>query len=236
MTALLPVESDAAALELDPVAYMTTVLHRAKSWLEEAQNIDDVRTTKAIAVGYENVLREKEMAFDAQLAATEIVRRCERRVGELVRQGQEDGTIRRQGQWPTSKVHGRDHELPSPLDFVNNSDELTRGAYPMAEASADQFNEAIEEAKAEGNLSRANVVRKVKGETKPEARSEWHHKKRHIDSNRIVRETARALDGSCAGLDLVDFGALDALERLEWIESLRNSLRVLNRFLKELSK
>jgi hypothetical protein len=76
---------------------MSTVLHRAKSWLQEAQNIDAVRDTKAIAVGYESVIREKELAFDAQLAATEIVRRCERRIGELVREGQGRGEIARVG-------------------------------------------------------------------------------------------------------------------------------------------
>ena len=35
----------------------------------------------------------------------------------------------------------------------------------MADASSEDFDQAIEEAKAEGNLSRANLVRKVKGET-----------------------------------------------------------------------
>jgi hypothetical protein len=35
--------------------------------------------------------------------------------------------------------------------------------YAMADATPDDFDAAIEEAKAEGNLSRANVVRKVKG-------------------------------------------------------------------------
>jgi hypothetical protein len=34
----------------------------------------------------------------------------------------------------------------------------------MADAGADTFEAAIKDAKAEGNLSRANVVRKVKGE------------------------------------------------------------------------
>jgi hypothetical protein len=103
MTDLLPIKTDTTSMETDPVGYMTTVLYRAKSWLAEAQSIDDVRNTKAIAVGYESVIREKEMAFDAQLSATEIVRRCERRVGELVRAGQEEGTVR-----PPKDIPGRD--------------------------------------------------------------------------------------------------------------------------------
>ena len=83
MTDLLPVEPDSLALEQDPTSYMLVALNRAKGWLVEAQSIETVRDAKAIAVGYEAVIREKELSIDAQLAATEIVRRCERRIGEL---------------------------------------------------------------------------------------------------------------------------------------------------------
>ncbi|MHB1733422.1 MAG: hypothetical protein ACYCU8_08200 [Ferrimicrobium acidiphilum] len=188
MTDLLPIETDTTSMETDPVGYMTTVLYRAKSWLAEAQSIDDVRHTKAIAVGYESVIREKEMAFDAQLSATEIVRRCERRVGELVRAGQEEGTVR-----PPSQTVGRvrstvadsddsygntrgysHHDKPteladeeprtSPAEYFNTHKEQT-DSYALADASPEDFDQALEEAKAEGNLSRANVVRKVEGET-----------------------------------------------------------------------
>jgi hypothetical protein len=55
-------------------------------------------------MGCESVLREKEVAIVARLAATEIVRRCERRVAVLVRQGQAEGRIRRQGQTRLDKT------------------------------------------------------------------------------------------------------------------------------------
>ena len=242
MSDLLPVEVAESAFEIDPVGYMATVLHRAKSWLEEAQNIDDVRNTKAIAVGYESVLREKEMAFDAQLAATEIIRRCERRVGELVRQGQAEGTIKARGDgvfdrgdryYPDATVK---KESPHFVMGVKASSDLISDSYAMADADPDTFEQALSEAKAEGNLSRANVVRKVKGEPAPASRNEWHHKKRHIDSARIISETVMALEGACMCLDLVDFAGIDPLEKLEWTQSLKESLRTLNRFMRELNK
>jgi hypothetical protein len=129
---------------------MQTVLHRAKSWLDEAQNIDEVRNAKAVALGYETVIREKEMAFDAQLAATEIVRRCERRVGELVKTGQENGSIRKQGDGVYSRsdrhllVH-RD-ELVGAVEAVgaNHRSELVP-LRAMAAATPDQFDAAIAE-------------------------------------------------------------------------------------------
>ncbi len=67
---LLPVAPGDLSIQSDPVAYMALVLNRAKGWLDEAQNVDTAREAKAIAVGYEAVIHEKELAFDAQLAAT----------------------------------------------------------------------------------------------------------------------------------------------------------------------
>ncbi len=120
------------------------------------------------------MIREKEMAFDAQLSATEVVRRCERRVGELVRAGQEEGTVR-----PPSQTVGRvgnygraraTSHLPAPLEYFGAHQEQ-KDSYAMADASSADFDQAIEDAKAEGNLSRANVVHKVQDEAKPAPRA-----------------------------------------------------------------
>jgi hypothetical protein len=134
--------SDQAALEADPVEYMSVVLNRAKGWLGEAASIEAVRDAKAIAVGYESVIREKELAFDAQLSATEIVRRCERRIGELVREGQRDGTIKARGDnRHTSQLdgnHGNHLDKQSPRDFFDGNKSLVQ-TYTMADAPAEQF-------------------------------------------------------------------------------------------------
>jgi len=232
VTDLLPIAPDELSVQADPTGYMEVMLHRAKGWLQEARNIDDVRDAKAIAVGYVAVIKEKELAFDAQLAATEIVRRCERRVGELVRQGQDRGEIRGKGQRITPPL-GADpltnqiYSKPGPYDFAHPSEwnGNEAGIVQMTDdVPREQFDAAIEEAKAEGNLSRANVVRKVKGEAKPAARSEWHHKKRHLDANRIVERLAMELDAATVGLDLIDPSQLDADRKPEWVESIRQSI------------
>jgi hypothetical protein len=236
VTDLLPVEPDRLASEIDPVGYMTTVLNRAKGWLEEAQSIDEVRNAKAIAVGYEAVIREKELAFDAQLAATEIVRRCERRVVELVKAAQKAGEVRRRGQ----SHPGRDlDERPMTVgQFVNPGNPVrgereTWDLNPLAEVPMDQFEQALVDARQEGNLSRANVIRKATGEPKPaNGRSEWHRKKRHLDSNHALRETAAALDAVVAGLSVIDVDQVDLTDSLPHLESIRSSITALNRFVR----
>lgn len=160
---------DEGALMADPVEYMALVLNRAKGWLTEAQSVEEVRNTKAIAVGYESVIREKELAMDAEMSATEIVRRCERRIGELVRTGQEDGTIAKRGSNTRTDLVGAAYEVPVSVTEaagVKNRSEV-KPLYDLADAPAEVFDNALTEARGEGDLSRANVVRKVKGEERP---------------------------------------------------------------------
>jgi hypothetical protein len=59
------------------------------------------------------------------LAATDIVRRFERRAGELVRVGQEEGTIRKHGDYTRTDLVDRIQPDPkiSPMDFAEVHDE-----------------------------------------------------------------------------------------------------------------
>lgn len=235
-------------LEQDPVQYMAVVLNRAKSWLAEAQSIDSVRETKAIAVGYESVIREKELAFDAQLSATEIVRRCERRIGELVREGQRNGTISAR----IDNARGHRDGLVSPYEAAgvpeNSRSALAREIYPMADASSEEFDQALVDAREEGNLSRANVVRKVKGEPTPERTRRTHtvnletvHGKQVAAAHaRRFTDLTHALAGYAAGIESLDIALIGAAmepdELTEWTRSLRDSLRKLNRFRSDLQE
>jgi hypothetical protein len=93
--------------------------------------------------------------------ATEIVRRCERRVGELVRKGQEEGTILTKGQQMSRVDPLRIGEVRRPHEAMGigvNDHVAQSDAYAFAAAPAEDFDAAIEEARAEGNLSRAKVV------------------------------------------------------------------------------
>lgn len=244
MTALLPEALD-ERYELgqsqDPAVYMEAMLGRAVMWLGEVQKIEDVINHKAATEAIKTFIREKELGRDAELAAAEIVRRCERRIAQLVRLGQERKEIRQQGE---SIPHtGRAlHELPKTVGEVLRPEDPRRGRFeamelsPLAKPTDDEFNEAIAQAKTEENLSRANVIRKIKGEPAPtNGRSEWHRKTRHIDLNRAVREMAITLDGLASTIALVDATAVDKETVDQWADSMKQSLRVLTRFIKELT-
>jgi hypothetical protein len=81
------------------------------------------------------------------------------RVGELVRQGQEEGTIRSMGETAYRQPAGRTQQVGvAEAAGVKHRADL-QPIREMANASAEDFDAAIEEAKAEGNLSRARPVR-----------------------------------------------------------------------------
>ena len=117
--------------------------------------------------------------------------------------------------------------------------------YAAAEASPEQFEAAIEEAKAEGNLSRRNVTAKVTGTPlkSKSKRPEILRKTRLLDPNRVIETTCEALEGSCLVLrELTDehFASLDRADLEAWSSSLRKSLREIgglrNRLEKELNQ
>lgn len=110
--------------------------------------------------------------------AAEFCRRAERGLGVAIREGQANGTVetpdegklrgvlnRRMG---SSSAAGAELEKLRPTDLAT-ARELTgsRGAgiYAITDAVSDeQFETAVTEAKAEGNLTRANVTRKCKAQ------------------------------------------------------------------------
>ena len=59
---------------------------------------------------------------------------------------------------------------------------------------------------------------------------------RRPDANRIVRETAHALEGLAMSVALADPADLDPAEAAEWAVSLARSIRVLSQFLAQMRK
>jgi hypothetical protein len=228
---------DGAELETDPVQYMAVVLNRAKEWLSEAQSIDEVRQSKAVAIGYESVIREKELAFDAQLSATEIVRRCERRIGELVREGQHEGTIAKRGQ-RADLPSGKDRLTVTDVTGVSHKE--MNGIYAVADAPAEQFEQAIVDAREDGNLSRANVVRKVKGEAPKKERhyrtkGDPEYKKRHFDPERVLLTLTQEMETMDVGLEHLEPGQLEDVLVRECVTTIRAAWGRVNRHLRRIS-
>lgn len=241
-TSLVPLPNDTAALDCsdDPADFVLLALDRAKGWLTEVLehgDIDAIVEFKARADALRHYAQQKNLALDAQLAATEIVRRSERALALAVRKGQEEGVVKRNGR------HGNhDANSMSPTVAAQTPQATLSSYYQLADVASDEeFDDVIAEAKAEKNLSRANVVRKVKGEPAKSTseRPEILRRTRRIDANRVFQATVDQAAALSAAPELFDYSAVDADRIEEWVSSLSDSIRFLttlkNRLKKELT-
>jgi hypothetical protein len=171
---VLATDPDVIERAADPGEFVVQACERAKAWLEEALEhgeIDQIAEVKSQAEAVRVYSAQKQLGKDAQLAAAEIVRRAERGIAIAIRRGQQSGEIAKRGDRGSRGgpgVHGgnpgdrRGEHLGSAAGFFRHDDERA-DAYAMADGVSDtDFEDALGEAKAEGNLSRANVVRKVR--------------------------------------------------------------------------
>lgn len=180
--------TDLAPVNPSSAVAVTSYLERARTWLAtavEQTGPEQIAMAKAEIATAAEATKQLGLSKEIQLDAQEMVRRAEYALGKAIRKGQAEGTIRRPGEITRShdRWNGTDHQTTnsikaSPSDFAPKG-ELAGprgedGIYAMADGAPDpdDFDAAIEEAKAEGNLSRANVVRKVKKQTGPTTRDQ----------------------------------------------------------------
>lgn len=102
--------------------------------------------------------------------AQEMVRRAEYSLGKAIRKGQAEGSVANASTAATERhrrVRGLDKTscLPRATDYASKMELRGNGAGIMhlahPDVTDDDLDAALTEAKAEGNLSRANVVRKL---------------------------------------------------------------------------
>lgn len=158
-----PSDIDRAA---DPAAFVVMCCERAKTWLAQAVEQGDIESiveTKSQAEAIRVYTMQKQLGKDTELAAAEIVRRAERGIGVAIRRGQEAGLIKRRGD--TDYRPAQDGRVPTNVPDVFAHKDERQDIYAMTDGVSDeQFEQAITQAKAEENLSRAHVKRKIKGE------------------------------------------------------------------------
>jgi len=240
----------ATTADLEPLSQrerevaITTYLSDARDRLAlalEATGPQAVAQLKAEIATAAEATKQLGLSKEIQLDAQEMVRRAEYALGKAIRAGQERGEIKRQregGGWPTSRSTEVDQKSTPPDFFANHGEQSD--VYALVDSDESLFEQALTEAKSEGNLSRANVVRKVKREApKPAGRPEILRKTRHIDPVRIVRETVYSLDGIRLGLELIDDSVFEALDRrdvIAWASSLNESVRSINRLHRRLKE
>lgn len=151
---------------------VTMMLDQGRQWLERALEATNparkVADFKAFVATVSEASKQKKLSEGIQLDALEMVRRAERALGVAIRKGQEAGEIATGGQAGGLASTNADQRradrtlLPTSSDFTSGSHERS-DIYAMADSATDEeYEEVIEEAKLEGNLSRSNVVRKIK--------------------------------------------------------------------------
>jgi hypothetical protein len=244
--------SDSSLDRLDRES-VVALLERGKTWLtmavERDTEIGDYVTFKGQAETVRVYTVQKQLGKDAELAAQELVRRAEAGIGRAVRKAQEAGQVARPGDIGAAPPPGGDmsrapgvqrgaHLDRSSKYFANHAERSD--SFKLAAASDADLDTAITEAKAEGNLSRANVVRKVTGRDKPKGRRpEVLRGTRRIDSRRVIAATVDGYANNAIPQDLfaeICLAELEENDLREWISSLSESAKALRSLRSTLEK
>ena len=126
-----------------------------------------IGAAKLTAVRAAEFSKRLDLSKDTVLEAQMQQRRWERALGAAIREGQDRGEIRGTG-GDTSKTSLGSSALPSPTEFASNKElngDGKSGIYALTDGASDeQFESALTTARDEGNVSRANVVRKLKAD------------------------------------------------------------------------
>lgn len=247
---LVPAANMAALEHLDPLhreLAITNMLGEARQWLAHAVEATEPRPAaefKAMVASIAEVTKQFGLSKEIQLDAVKMVYRAERGVGLAIREGQDNGSVvksgdvgggGRGGNAAAATRAGYYQKLDRPTDFATAGELSSNGTgiYAMTDDVSDaQFEEALDEAENEGNLSRANVVRKIKKKPAPLGkRHDLLKNTHHHDVARIVEQTAIALEGLVLGLGLVAPGTVPEESKAAHTKSIGASLSKIRTFL-----
>lgn len=250
--AVIDDETTAALETMDPGSReiaITHMLERAQSYLAVAMQQKDapraIADFKAEIIAVAQYARQKRVSEEIQIDATAMVRRAERSLGVAIREGQEAGTVgtastngaiaaqNREAKKRGEQVAPMRSNLPRTKDLIGGSGAVTAETYAMTDDVTDEeFDAALDTAKEEKNLSRANVVRKIKeakGESEPKPPKQPKQPKlntpktmeRLTDSLWGLRQTLQTITALDAELDQDQVAA--------WIKELSSTTNELNR-------
>ena len=243
---------------------VTTLLSNTRTGLLAAiaaHDLPGIIEGKARASAIQEIAKQLKLSRDICDDATEFVRRAERGLGVAIREGQDRGEILKKGEGGgprsnytrqgkpvciSSSTEEQDVRL-APTDFCGKTELHGKtgqeGIYAMTDGVTDeQFEEAIAEARSEGNLSRANVARKSKAKAHPLAEPEPAPQ----EPQKKVRKTAagrRVMENLAIDINSLVFvinetnpQEVDAELHKSDIADIRAGLGVIRKFLKEIEK
>jgi len=249
-------------------AAVTAMLSHSRTGLLAAiaaQDIPQIVEWKAKAAAIQEIAKQVRLGKDMQLDAAEFVRRAERGLGVAIREGQAKGEIAQKGDSSGPRadylrggktVHVDplpQEKKPSPSDYLGPAGQIQHEIYTMTDGVSDeQFEEAIAEARAEGNISRRNVARKAKAkatavidaddplidaEVEPAPKPATKAKKKRVtkhDSTEMLANIAGMLGGVVEAIRFMDPSDIDAARARPTIENIRQSIGVVRKLLKEI--
>lgn len=167
-----------APIDASSEVAVTSYLAQARDWLSRAVDEtgpEQIAAAKAEIATAAEATKQLGLSKEIQLDAAEMVRRAEYALAKAIRRGQAEGTVSAGKGGDRANVLGT--VANSPTDFAPDVELYDRpsqgkaGILSIADAADPaQFDAALEEAKAEGNLSRANVARKVRAKARPPKR------------------------------------------------------------------
>lgn len=240
-------------------AAVTVMLSHSRTGLLAAiaaQDLPGIVEWKAKASAIQEISKQLRLGKEMQLDSAEFVRRAERGLGVGIREGQANGTVNGVGTHnnrgngyqsgrgpltPSSKLSPKDLASRHELLGANNPGE---GIYAMTDGVSDEhFEEALAEAKDEGNLSRANVARKAKAkaeapqpdlppkrEDKPEsAPPEYDHA---LDGTKILMNAANRFESAAEYLPQIDPSTISAEDKKAYLNTIYTSMATIRKTLK----
>lgn len=191
---IVPVDKSSAASVI-------TYLENARSFLATAVDVtgpEQIAMAKAQIATAAEATKQLNLSKEIQLDAQEMVRRAEYALGKSIRKGQAEGSIAKRGDKGGTGSSGhlggvpgssRGEHLGTPHEIAGEHKSVLSEIYEMVDGASDEeFDSAIGEAKSEGQLTRANVVRKVKGQKSGETRQQRADKIRKLAGQGYTRQ------------------------------------------------
>lgn len=150
---------------------ITGYLQQARDWLAtavETTGPEQIAAAKAEIATAAEATKQLGLSKEIQHDATEMVRRAEWALAKSVRLAQARGEVKREreggGRPATGTATGTSKPSASDL-FGTNSKAQTTRMHALGDVEDHELEEALSEAREEGNLSRANVIRKIECRT-----------------------------------------------------------------------
>jgi hypothetical protein len=227
---------------------VSDMLNHAYAWLSRAVASTDtdpmhVKEVRAYAYTISEATKQRDLSRSIKMDAEEMARRADYALGKAIRDGQDNGTVatRATAKSTTPGVVDRVTTFAKPSELYG-SHESDTGILALADnASPAEFEAALTEAKAEGNLSRANLVRKVSPESHdPEpdiidVDSETGEvieetPKRLNRSMRICATTVGDLETTMTLLSYIDYESITTTQARDWAQRLEEPMKALRKF------